>query len=158
MPVPFVPYVPGVRPSLSWRGLKLAPMYRAALAQTDAAAAAAIPIERTDARILLITGDRDSIWPSSEMAHAIAARLASAGKADRLTHLRYPDAGHSLIPWAPDTRSTTVARVANRFRLAGIGGLFELGGRLRANRHAHDDAWPKAVASLTNALAADRTI
>jgi len=156
VPVPFVPYAPGSRPSLSWRGLKLAPMYRAALAQTDAAAAAVIPIEQGDAPILLITGDRDSIWPSSEMADAIAVRLAGAGKADRLTHLRYPDAGHSLIPWAPDTRFATFARLADRVRLAGFGGLFELGGRPRANRHAHDDAWPQAVSCLTNALTAER--
>jgi hypothetical protein len=47
--------------------------------------------------------------------------------------------------------------VANRVRLAGVGGPFELGGRPRANRRAHDDAWPQAVTFLTNALAAERT-
>lgn len=152
-PLPFVPYAPGARPKLSWRGLKLAPMYTAALADAAAVSAAAIPIERAEAEILLISGDRDSMWPSSAMAHTLARRLSDADKSDRLTHLRYPDAGHSLIPWAPDTRSTTFARLADRLRLAGFGGLFELGGRPRANRRAHDDAWPQVVTFLTRSVA-----
>jgi dienelactone hydrolase len=156
-PVPFVPYAPGARPSLSWRGLKLAPMYDAALADVDAATTAAIPIERADADILLISGDRDSMWSSTAMAQSLAVRLLDAGKIDRLTHLRYPDAGHSLIPWSPATRSTTLARIADRVRLAGFGGLFELGGRPRANREAHDDAWPQVVAFLADSLTTNHT-
>lgn len=154
-PIPFVPYAPGARPSLSWRGLKLAPMYCAALADVQATSSGAIPIERSDADILLISGDRDSMWPSSAMAQSLTTRLSNAGKADRLTHLRYPDAGHSLIPWSTETRSKTFALLADRLRLAGFGGLFDLGGRPRANRQAHDDAWPQVVTFLTNSLATD---
>jgi hypothetical protein len=45
-----------------------------------------------------------------------------------------------------------LGRIANWFRLAGFGGMFELGGRRRANRHALNDAWPRAIAFLTTNL------
>src|SRR5438067_11859656 len=65
-PVPFVPYAPRSRPALHWRGFALAPMYRAALENSAAAAAAAIPIEQTHAPLRLLTGGRDRICPSPD--------------------------------------------------------------------------------------------
>ena len=151
-PLPFVPYPPRVRPTLGARGLSLAPMYRAALDNTEAVAAATIPIERSDAPILLISGGRDRMWPSSTMADMITARLAQAGKNDQVTHRRYPDAGHSFMPWAPNIRSKLGRRIVNQMRLTGLGAPFELGGRPRANRDALHDAWPKVIAFLTENL------
>jgi dienelactone hydrolase len=151
-PMPFVPYAPRSRPAIRWRGFALAPMYRAALDNSAPAAAAAIPIEQTHAGVLLLSGGRDSMWPSSEMADNLVARSARCGANDQVVHLRYDDAGHSFIPWMPDTRHEVLGRIANWFRLAGFGGMFELGGRRRANRRALDDAWPRAVTFLSDNL------
>jgi dienelactone hydrolase len=151
-PVPFVPYARGVRPSLGLRGLSLAPIYRAALGNAAGVAAAAIPIERSNASLLLISGDRDRMWPSSTMAGMLATRLAEVGKSDRVRQVRFSDAGHSFMPWAPDIRSEFVGRVFNGFRLAGCGGVFDLGGQPQANRNALREAWPQVTAFLAQSI------
>jgi hypothetical protein len=139
-PVAFVPYPPDVRPSLGLRGVSFQPIYRAALEDADVVAAAAIPIERTRAPILLISGDKDRMWPASQMAAALKGRLAEAGRADQVVHLRYPNAGHALTPWAPTTGSGRASW------------LYDLGGRRRDNRAAVRDAWCKAVSFLKDNL------
>lgn len=147
-PLPFVPYPKRSRPSLGLRGLSLAPIYKAALHNADAVAAAAIPIEQSDAPVLLISGGRDRMWPSSTMAEMLQARLREHSKEDQAVHLRFPDAGHSFMPWSPNSGSARRARLLDAFRLTGIGGFFDLGGKPKANRAALAEAWPKAVAFL----------
>lgn len=139
-PVAFVPYPPGVRPSLGPRGLSLEPIYRTALEDADAVAAAAIPIERIRAPILLISGDKDRMWPASQMATALKGRLAEVGRADQVVHLRYPNAGHGLTPWTPTLGS----------RLASW--LYDLGGHRRDHGAAVWDAWSKVVSFLRSNL------
>lgn len=151
-PLPFVPYPKGARPALGRRGLSLAPIYRAALEDAAAVEAAAIPIERARAAIMLLSGDGDRMWPSSAMAQMLEDRLAIAGRRDRLTWLRFADAGHSFMPWAPSIRSARLARVLDGLRLSGFGGLFDLGGRRKANVTAMRVAWPQVVAFLRTNL------
>ena len=151
-PLPFVPYPKGARPSVGLRGISLAPIYRAALDNAEAVAAAAIPVERAEASIMLISGGRDRMWPSSAMAEMLEARLRANGGGDRVVHLRFPDAGHSFMPWAPATFSGRSARVVDAVRLAGFGGLFDLGGKPRANRTALREAWPRAIDFLRHHL------
>lgn len=151
-PTPFVPYTRRVRPSLGLRGLSPARMYAAALDDAEAVVAAAIPIERSEAAIMLLSGGRDRMWPSSEMATTLVARLTEAGKADRVVELRFPDAGHSFMPWAPNLRVKFVGRLIDAVRLMGSGGLFDLGGRPRANRDALRSAWPQVVRFLADRL------
>ncbi len=55
---------------------------------------AAIVVEHTHGPILLISGDEDSVWPSSIMANAVADRLKEAHFAYDVEHLNYPHAGH----------------------------------------------------------------
>ena len=58
---------------------------------------AAIPVERIDGPVLLITGEADRIWESTRMAEQLMARLtAAAGYDHQARHLHYPDAGHNL--------------------------------------------------------------
>lgn len=147
-PLPFVPYPEKFRPSLGLRGLSLAPVYERALANSEAAAVAAIPIERSEAAVLLISGDRDRMWPSSAMADSLISRLHGAGKGDRIIQLRYADAGHSFMPWQPNLASKRLGKAVDAVRMTGWGGIFDLGGRLKANREALHDAWPQAVAFL----------
>lgn len=147
-PLPFVPYPAKMRPGVGLRGVSFAPIYRAALDNTAAVDAAAIPIERSDAPVLLISGGRDQMWPSSAMAEQLVSRLTQAGKSDHVSHLRYPEAGHSFFPWRPNIRSERVAQMIDHIRLMGVGGFVDLGGRAKANRAALHEAWAQAVSFL----------
>jgi len=152
-PLPFVPYPVKIRPALGLRGVSFAPVYRAALENSAAVEEAGIPIERANVPILLISGDRDRMWPSSTMAEQLVARLADAGKADQISHLRFPEAGHSFMPWRPDIASERIGRIIDDVRLMGIGGFVDLGGRPRANRAASHEAWPQVVRFLRSHVA-----
>lgn len=139
-PVAFVPFPPAVRPSVGLRGVSFEPIYRAALENAEAVAAAAIPIERTRAPILLISGDKDRVWPASQMATALKGRLGQVGRGDQVVHLRYPNAGHALTPWAPTTGRWLTSW------------LYDLGGHRRDHRAAVRDAWGKLVSFLRDNL------
>lgn len=55
---------------------------------------AAIPLERFPGPVMLVSGGKDSTWPSSAFATVIAKRRAAVG---RITELRnYPEAGHAV--------------------------------------------------------------
>ncbi|MGW4378792.1 acyl-CoA thioester hydrolase/BAAT C-terminal domain-containing protein [Kitasatospora sp. NPDC004531] len=58
----------------------------------DRLAAAAIPVERTRAELLLIAGGDDAMWPSAPAAHQLAARRRAAGLDAHL--VEHADAGH----------------------------------------------------------------
>ena len=62
----------------------------------DAVARAAIPVERSRARLLLISGGRDAVWPSDAMSAEVADRMAKAGAGGRESWRSFPDAGHYL--------------------------------------------------------------
>jgi dienelactone hydrolase len=106
-PWPFVPYdetamaaIPPEPPfallDAHLRSLERAP---------DRVAAATIPIERSDATIVLVAGGDDALWPSARFADEIAARLAAHGK--RAYLITRPDAGHRvLFPGETTPRST----------------------------------------------------
>jgi len=84
--------------------LRMREAYAAGLADEAAVAAAAIPVERIAAPLLLISGDADAMWPGSDMAEAILARRRDAGVGERDEHLRCHDAGHFLrTPGVPTT-------------------------------------------------------
>ena len=65
-------------------------------ATADTVAAATIPIERAKARILLLSGGQDAIWPSSPMAGEVVARMQRKGLANRVQWRDFPDAGHFI--------------------------------------------------------------
>jgi hypothetical protein len=67
---------------------------------------AAIPVERIGGRVVLVAGGADALWPSGDMARAIAGRRRAAGRTeDEVVEL--PGAGHllrtPLIPVRPFT-------------------------------------------------------
>lgn len=67
-----------------------------AAADPAALARATIPIERSRARFLLISGGRDLVWPSDAMAAEIVARMTRLHQAARVTWHSNPDSGHYL--------------------------------------------------------------
>lgn len=148
----FVPYAGLARPALCAQGLSFLPMYRAGLEDLDAVEAARIPVEDIGAPIMLVTGGRDRMWPSPQMAEMIQSRLADSGRPPAI-HLHFPGAGHSIMPWAPGSRLTPFGRIANTFRLAGTSGTVALGGRWKANREALRVSWPQVVSFFREHLA-----
>lgn len=67
-----------------------------ALEQVPAARGAAIPAERINGPVLLITGEADRVWPSTVMADQLSRRMAAHGFEHDVRHVHYPDAGHNL--------------------------------------------------------------
>jgi dienelactone hydrolase len=97
---------------------------------------AAIPVERIGARILLVCGKADRLWPSCPMADQIAQRLKAHGR-PAPTILSYEDAGHAVF-------GPPVAGPHDW--------LASLGGSADGNNAARADSWPKVVAFLRAAL------
>lgn len=99
-----------------------------------------IPVEAIAGPVLLVSGEADSLWPSSEMARRVEARLRTRGFAHPVTHLAYPDAGHAAFgpPVAADA--------------PGLQGALQLGGTIEGLVAARADGWPKVLAFLRGAL------
>jgi len=89
-PVPFVPY-DTVQPFTS-----LLELYVRGLKNTAAVEAAAIPVERINGPVLLISAGDDKVWPSSAMAAQVAERLEKNRFRFPVDHLRYDKAGHAI--------------------------------------------------------------
>jgi len=146
-PVPFVPYAQGsFRRSLRARGLARASIYRAALQNADSVEKARITIENTGACFLLITGGHDRVWPSSQMAEMLVARMSGAGQRERVEHLHFRSAGHNFIPSVSEITPRPRGRALQALRLRLVGGSPS------ANRLALQEAWPKAVTFLRSSL------
>lgn len=60
------------------------------------AEAAAIPLERTRAHVLLLGGGRDEVWASAQMTRTLAERMRRAGRADQVEFHVFPRAGHQI--------------------------------------------------------------
>jgi dienelactone hydrolase len=84
-PVPYVPVPWAAVPSLVSGDLRTA--FATMLEDDAAVAAAAIPVERINGPILLMSAREDEYWPSTPMAEAIVARLDSHGFAFAREHV-----------------------------------------------------------------------
>lgn len=112
-----VPFVPMPYSFTTIRGLvsrEKTRMFVEALRNAPAVEAAAIPVERANASVLLVSFTRDQIWPSTQMAGQIVDRLKAADYPFLYRHIAY-DAKHcdcSLDPcW-----STVVGFLRDQFR------------------------------------------
>jgi fermentation-respiration switch protein FrsA (DUF1100 family) len=110
------------------------PLYHITLDDTSAVAAAAIPVERSHAAILLISGQDDQMWPSARMAAMVVERLQQHHYEYPVQHLSYPNAGHWIgMPFFP--ASTTYGHHAMN------GELYAYGGTVAGNAFAIADSW-----------------
>jgi uncharacterized protein len=130
-PLPFVPvawdrYVARDDPP------RFRPLYEASrVAFPERAASAAIPVERI-ARLVLVAGGDDQVWPSTEHAERIRARRAAAG-ADTVVVER-ADAGHrAILPGEP---------------VVTAGAAMARGGTEAADRALGAAAWPAILAMM----------
>jgi methyltransferase (TIGR00027 family) len=136
-PLPYVPYPEGVQMPYSERGFSGLPVYDRGLDNAAAVLEASIPVERATGPLLLMSGGDDRLWPAARMCHMVVERLRLHGRADAVSHLNYPDAGHVLFPY----KSPSHSAAQPPFR-------FDFGGSREASATAHADAWPQVVAHL----------
>ncbi|KAA5837257.1 acyl-CoA thioester hydrolase [Saccharopolyspora hirsuta] len=96
---------------------------------------AAIPVERSGAAFLLVSGERDEMWPSRRLLDVAAHRLG-----DRAEHVVQPGAGHLIldVPNLPTSYTAAVALVPGVFWAAG-------GGTPQANAAATADTVRRVV-------------
>jgi dienelactone hydrolase len=134
-PVAFVPY------DDSWTAAEAAgepKSYRAHYEQSrhtfaDSARAAAIPIEQSEAQVVLVAGGDDQMWPSLAFARELAAQRTAAGRPVRL--VTSAEAGHR-----PRLPGEGPAGHSDRFRY---------GGTAQADAALGTAAWPHLVAALS---------
>jgi pimeloyl-ACP methyl ester carboxylesterase len=99
--------------------------------------AATIPVEQSRAKMLLISGGRDAVWPSDPMSAEIMDRLAAKGRAGQAQWLSFPDAGHFLC----GTGDTPIRYHENEPPMMG-------GGLVSANGRDGGSAWERTLAFL----------
>lgn len=83
--------------------IPLTPLFEGAMHNDEHVASTAIPIERADCSILLLSGADDAMWPSADFAKRVMARLARYGYSRSYRHQSFPRAGHTIsgIPNIP---------------------------------------------------------
>ena len=84
-------------------------LFERSLKNQSAVKRAAIPVEKSQAAILLISGKEDRVWPSAAMAEMLVERLDRYKHPLPYRHLAYEDAGHSFglpnLPQPPRPRN-----------------------------------------------------
>ena len=105
-------------------------------ATAEEKARAAIPVEEIDGPVLLVSGGKDTVWPSSGLAARAAERLREHEHPWRFEHRSFPDAGHAIrVPYRVE--SDVDPTETHRF-----------GGTRAANAYAAARAWRDALAYL----------
>jgi len=99
-PLPHMPPVPALASALTVISrdgtVRAAPLFLHRLADTAAAARAAIPVERIRGAILLVSATDDAQWPSTVMAEQVMARLRAHRFAYPYSHIANEGSGHSM--------------------------------------------------------------
>lgn len=133
-PLPFVAKT--ITPELEARvraGRRFTPIEMMKDPPAESAAAAAIPVERIEAPVLMVSSRADAQWAATLMADRVVARMRASDRPAR--HLVYDDLAH-LPPdaWWPQA----------------TGGL--MGGTPAGTMKAFADYWPKVIAFLEEAI------
>lgn len=119
--------------------------YELALEEADQSTveAATIPVEAIDGPCLLVSGDRDEMWPSTPYAEAVIDRLEDLETDVDARHLQFEDAGHAIgPPYVPTVGQSSM-------------GWVELGGTPAGNARAAAEHWSATLEQLEGSLAED---
>ncbi|HTT04104.1 MAG TPA: acyl-CoA thioester hydrolase/BAAT C-terminal domain-containing protein [Steroidobacteraceae bacterium] len=138
-----IPYVAPHPPKDFRPGMPIKRLLASFLAQAQSHPDAAIPVERINGSILLLSGDDDHLWPSAQMAKQIVARLKAAHFPHIYRALSYAGAGHVAFVGNP----ALLTRPAEQLTVSPM-----LGGSLQANRAAWRNDWPRALRFLSESL------
>lgn len=126
------------------RPVALATLYAGGLEDLRAVEKAAIPVEKINGPVLLVTGRDDRVWPSALLSDIAMERLARHNHPHSYEHLSYEAAGNTIgLPYRP----TTITRYRHP-----IGAMLDFGGTPAGNAHAEADSWPKVLRFLGEGL------
>lgn len=126
----------------TWQGQPLAYLTRPMRQDPEFVMRATIAVEQTHGPVLMISGEDDHVWDSSEMADDVVDRLKRAHFAYSFENLKYPHAGHAagrpeIIPaWHGDVRQPV------------SGEEMDLGGSPKGDAESTLDAIPKVLGFL----------
>jgi dienelactone hydrolase len=136
------------RSESSWTvgGRPLAWSYPARQSDVLAAQRAAIPVEKINGAVLLISGRSDRVWPSSEMSDAVMARLERNHFPFPHRHLTYDEAGHGI--GRPYFSTAEVNHAVHPL----TGRVMALGGTPAGTAKAREDSWRQVLAFLDENL------
>lgn len=130
----------------TWRGEPLSFVLPREIGNLSLETRARIEVERTRGPILLISGNDDGVWRSTEMTDAVVRRLKDNHFAYSYQALQYPHAGHragrpEIVPtWRGSVRNPTSGREEN------------LGGSAKGDAESSLDAIPKVLEFLRQSL------
>ena len=111
----------------------------------------AIRVERTRGAILMMSGEDDQLWGSTDLMAIAEERLKAAAFAYPFEHRRYPGAGHfACLP--PNLPATSTSARHGLVPMA-----LEYGGDAQNNARASGDLWPRIVTFLHQHLARKKT-
>ncbi len=100
---------------------------------------AAIPVEKINAPLLLVSGGDDQMWPSTLYIYRIEQRLKQHESPIFYRHLHYPKAGHGIsIPNLPPLGPVYYHPIEKHW--------FSVGGTPVEDQHASQDSWKKLIA------------
>jgi dienelactone hydrolase len=103
--------------------------------------AAAIPVEKINGPVLLISGEDDQLWPSTLLSEMAMDRLRKHQHPYPYRHLRYPGAGHLVgYPYV-------VSTITHRIHPAN-GVDYAYGGNAKDNAFARADSWSQMLMFL----------
>lgn len=95
--VPIVaPYYASENPAYTWQGAPI--LYATNFLSRSNLERLAIPVEQINGPVILISGDGDTLWPSTRLSDIAWQRLQMANRSWPDQFLTYPGAGHSILP------------------------------------------------------------
>jgi hypothetical protein len=114
---------------------------RALYAPPDNRSEAAIPVERIQGPILLVSAVNDKLWPSTTFCELAEARLKERGFGYECRHLGCAGAGHGIGLFDSNPSSTV-------HQLPGSSTRLDLGGSLQADADCRQEIWPETFRFL----------
>ncbi|KAA0724246.1 Acyl-coenzyme A thioesterase 4 [Triplophysa tibetana] len=98
--------------------------------------------------VLLIVGEDDQNWPSSESATDMKKMMEKAGNSHLLTLLSYPGAGHLIEPpYSPHVRFSEFKLLEAKTKV-----MMVWGGETVSHSRAQENSWQKTLAFLEEHL------
>ncbi|MBI5284865.1 MAG: acyl-CoA thioesterase/BAAT N-terminal domain-containing protein [Chloroflexi bacterium] len=122
--------------------IALTPFWLEAMKDKDALERAAIPAERINGPVLLLSGQDDQFCPSGPLSEVAMERLAGQKHPYPYEHVSYPGAGHvfGLPPYLPATLT--------KARHPQTGAVYLTGGNPKDNAFAAVDSWARILRFL----------
>jgi dienelactone hydrolase len=121
--------------------IPLTPAFLEALEKKEDAQKAAIPVEKINGSVLLISGKDDQMWPSTLFSEMVMERLRQHQFKFTYEHLSYEGAGHAIaVPYIPLSASHAIHPMDGRD--------YAYGGNPEGASFANSDSWNKVLQFL----------